>query len=90
MYLAISIGNTDNKLTQQEWNDFVEEMIDAIGREGKVHFFGGSATYAPWQNVAWIIETDKNWKVLNKSIIKIRRKYKQESVFILQGNEQFI
>lgn len=90
MYVAVSVGNTDNKLTQQEWNRFVEDMIDAIGDMGKVHFFGGSSTYAPWQNVAWIVELRENVVSFSARITKIREKYKQDSAFILFGDGDFV
>jgi hypothetical protein len=90
MYVTVSVGNTDNKLTQQEWNRFVEDMIDYIGSAGKVHFFGGSSTWAPWQNVAWIVELKESAVVFATHIAEIRMKYKQESAFILVGEGAFI
>lgn len=90
-YIAVSVGNTDNKLTQQDWNKFVEDVIDAVGTYGKVHFFGGASTWAPWQNVAWIVEVaPKDIDTLGDALTKIRKKYNQESVFIMVSEGMFI
>lgn len=90
MYLVVSVGNSDDKLTQKEWNRFVEEIIDVLGDSGKVHFFGGSSTFAPWQNVAWIVELkDAPISVMAK-VADIREKHKQDSAFVLFGDGQFI
>lgn len=90
MYVTVSIGNTDNRLTQQEWNRFVEDVIDYVGDAGKVHFFGGASTWAPWQNVAWIVELKVSTIEFAKRITDIRDKYKQDSAFILYGEGAFI
>jgi hypothetical protein len=90
MYIAVSIGNTDDRLTQQEWNKFVEEVIDVLGDVGKVHFFGGASTWAPWQNVAWIVELREAPIAVMSRISDIREKYGQDSAFVLFGDGQFI
>jgi hypothetical protein len=90
MYLSVSIGNSDDKLTQKEWNRFVEEMIDLLADSGKVHFFGGSSNFAPWQNVAWIVELRDAPIIVMSKISKIREKYNQDSAFVLFGDGQFI
>lgn len=90
MYVAVSVGNTDNKLTQQEWSHFVEDINHRFIKLGKVHFFGGAPTFAPWQNVAWIIELKVSVIEFTSIITKIREKYNQESAFILYGEGLFI
>jgi hypothetical protein len=89
MNMALSIGNTDNKLTQAQWSDFVGELVEAIFFAGaKVHFFGGSATWSPWQNVAWILEVKND--DLQAEVTRIRKKYDQESAFVLSGHGEFV
>ena len=90
MYLVISIGNTDNKLTQQEWSNFVQEIDKVITEYGKVHFFGGASNWLPWQNVAWIIEVDNHRLSLDRRLEEIRKKYNQDSVFLMVGDGLFI
>lgn len=89
-HLVISVGNTDNKLTQQEWSKFLLDMNAALHVEGKIHFFGGSAVYDEWQNAAWILETDSNLTSVQEMIKLIRKKYRQESAFVMIGDGMFI
>jgi hypothetical protein len=86
MYIVISIGNTDNKLTQQEWSSFVVQMDSALHLEGKIHFFGGSSTWDPWQNAAWILESTSNIKSIQEVVTLIRKRYNQESAFFMIGD----
>lgn len=88
--IVIAIGNSDNKLTQMEWSDFVSEIaIEIEYIKAKIHFFGGASTWEQWQNVAWIIETKYPEELLVR-VKKIREKYKQESAFVMVGDEEFI
>lgn len=91
MYVTVSIGNSDDKLTQKEWNRFVEDMIEAVAKAGKVHFFGGASTFAPWQNVAWIAEVQpKDVDALLDEINRIRQRYNQDSAFVMVGEGMFV
>lgn len=58
--ITLQIGNSDNKLTQEEWSKFVEDVNFIIHcRAAKLHFFGGSENWKKWQNVAWIFEIEE-------------------------------
>lgn len=96
MTITIQAGNTDNKLTQQEWYSYVYEMNNLI-RAGAacvidgMHFFGGSSNWEPWQNVCWVVEFDPRFmQEILGDIKRIRQKYKQESVAVTTGNTEFI
>lgn len=91
-HVVISIGNSDNKLTQIEWSDFVGEIRTAIEQvNATVHFFGGASTWEQWQNVAWVIDVkpkdvDKFLHVVQRT----RKKYRQDSAFVVVGDGMFI
>ncbi len=92
MNVVLSIGNTDNRLTQAEWFAFVDEVrwLVAEFTDG-VHFFGGPATWAKWQNVAWIFEmAEMDCAEFQAKLVRIREQYKQDSVFILTGEGKFV
>jgi len=90
-YITVSIGNTDNRLTQQEWSDFVIEMYAISQKFGKVHFFGGSPNWERWQNAAWIVEPEtKTINVFLSAISELRMKWKQESAFVMIADGMFI
>lgn len=92
MHIVITAGNTDNKLTQQEWHAFTQEITEVVQEYGQVHFSGGPPTDAAWQNVCWVAERggDKLDVILKTAkmisdVIDIRTRYKQDSVWILTG-----
>lgn len=93
MHLAISIGNTDNKLSQVEWSEFVDKINLLISDLSYVrtHFFGGAQTWAPWQNVAWLLELENGSpEPLLERLIVLRKQFSHDSVFILVGNGDLI
>ena len=87
--ICIQIGNTDNKLTQQEWSEFCGAMRGLCEAHGDVHFSGGAPTDAPWQNYCLCVSTETP-DALRELVTKRRSKHKQDSVAWLQGNTQFV
>jgi ribonuclease HI len=90
--VVVQIGNSDNKLSQREWSDFVGEVSFQVTRASKViHFFGGSATYERWQNVCWVVElVEPHLQTLKAEVARIRGVYRQDSVAIVVGNVEMI
>ena len=90
--VVIQIGNSDNKLTQSEWSNFVKAMKLTIENVcQRTHFFGGSTTFDPWQNVCWVIEMrDDGLDKLKTDMINIRKFYDQDSIAVVFGNVEFI
>lgn len=92
MIATIQIGNTDNKLTQQEWSEYVEAVHAATTVDGiETHFFASSEGSKPWQNACWVVairETELD--PMLSSVKKIRKQYKQESVAIVLGDVRLI
>lgn len=90
--ICISIGNSDNKLTQMEWSAFVSDLDKIIQKyEATRHFFGGSVTWAAWQNVMWCCElpTDSVDEI-KRAISLVRIHYRQDAAFILYGSGEFV
>lgn len=90
--IIISIGNSDNKLSQEEWANFVAEVNLAITdyQDGR-YFFGGSSNWERWQNACWWVECqDENSHMLKGRLTAIRRKYSQDSIAWLSGEVEFI
>lgn len=94
--LVLSIGNTDNKLSQQDWNRFVAAMDGVVNKAAKaVHFFGGPSTWMKWQNVAWIAEIqDEDTHIamsrLMGEVRELREEFGQDSVMIIFSKPHFI
>ena len=92
MLVSIQAGNSDNKLSQQEWHAFVMHLDGLIeGYESARHFFGGSVTWAKWQNVCWVVEVPVNhFDGLTRDITQIRALYDQDAVCVLAGEPMFV
>lgn len=92
IYILVCVGNTDNKLTQYEWSKFVRavgEMLQCY--QTARHFFGGSETYAPWQNVSWLcVVNDAQLPEIKLNIRNLCDLYKQDSAYVLTGMGEFI
>lgn len=92
MLISVQAGNSDNKLTQQEWSEFVNELGGILAvHETARHFFGGSETYRPWQNVCWVCDVNaEDLESLKGQLRESRRDYRQTSVCLLVGKAEFI
>lgn len=91
MNVVISIGNTDNKLTQKLWSEFVTQVNTVLDKNSKIHFFGGPSSYSPYQNACWWIEVDKNKIYSIRSVLReIKYKFNQDSIAWLSGETEFI
>lgn len=90
--ICVSIGNTDNKLSQHEWAKFVRAVGEMLrGYETMRYFFGGSATYEPWQNVCWLCQVnDAQLVEIKANLTNLRELYGQESAYILWGVGELI
>lgn len=90
--ICVSIGNTDNKLSQHEWAKFVRAVGEMLRcYETMRFFFGGSATYEPWQNVCWLCQVnDLQLAEIKANLTSLRELYKQESAYILWGVGEFV
>lgn len=59
MIVYVSIGNSDDKLTQAEWARFYSETALLLQRSAKVvHGQWVSEPASAWQNACWCIEVD--------------------------------
>lgn len=91
--VCVQIGNTDNKLTQQEWSKFhylIHNMISALKQE--MYFSGASHPTEAWQNAAWIfsISEGRNENSLKWNLENTRKQFFQDSVAYTKGETVFI
>ncbi|MBP2331255.1 hypothetical protein JOF56_011640 [Kibdelosporangium banguiense] len=77
-----SIGNSDNKLTQQEWANFLSEFHSAMARHA-TGFYGQwySSPTSPFQNACIAIQLPADSAGLLRSLLtEIRQRYRQDLV----------
>jgi hypothetical protein len=90
----VSIGNTDNKLTQQEWSEFYA-AVDEVVRHRAVVVHGAwvSPSTAPYQNAAWAIETYSQLRVrraFKQELADLATRFGQDSIAWTEGETEFI
>jgi hypothetical protein len=90
--VTVQIDNSDNKLKQEEWALFIEQVNFAVNRlTAKVHFFGGSQFAARCQNVAWVAEIELGAiHELTAELKAIRTHFRQDSVAMTIGEASLV
>lgn len=95
--VTIQIGNSDNKLTQQEWSDFILDVNNLIHLSiittpnPLIYFAGGSEASKSWQNYCWVFNADRliTDKII-RSLEGIKRTYRQVFIALTIGKMRFI
>lgn len=92
--ITVQIGNSDDKLTQAEWSEFVNKVDRAIAlANGRIHFMGGSYNDAPWQNFCWVFnlrDDNREDGTLFRHLKLIRKAFKQDSLAWTEGDTLFV
>ncbi len=94
--VCVQIGNSDDKLTQDEWSRYcsdIEMLLHSPHRHrpATIHFSGGSASCARWQNYCWVFEIDQEYyEDILGEIAEIRSYFRQDSVAVISGQVEFI
>lgn len=91
--VTVQIGNSDNKLTQQEWSRFVKDCHSTISLiANRVHFHACSDGGAPWQNAAWVFELEDELDAmrLQAGLTDIRGRFNQDSIAWTEGQTVFL
>lgn len=90
--VVIQIGNTDNKLTQQEWSRFVHTVnchIAEMRLDANVYFRGSSPGDAPWQNYCWVL-TAESLNDLQSRLARLAHAFRQDSIALTVGDTEFV
>ena len=81
MIVYISIGNSDDKLTQAEWATFYRETNLLLRQYGHIHGQWVSEPASAWQNACWCLEFDeKDRPVVTWSLATLATRYNQDSI----------
>lgn len=88
-FCTVTIGNSDNKLTQQEWSAFCLEVRVAVESYAtKVHFQGWSQPDARWQNMCTTFDIDEriNLDMVRRRLARLASHYSQEAIAFTSMN----
>jgi hypothetical protein len=84
MIVYISIGNSDDKLTQAEWHNYVIAMLARIKPLAvRAHGEWFSDPMAAWQNACWCLEFTPGSAELSEArevCTEIRKEFRQDSI----------
>jgi hypothetical protein len=89
---CILIGNSDNKLKQEIWHHFAQEVRVLVAEFAKqVHFDGGTRCDSPYQTAAFVLVIeDTNAHALKKHLSGVATRYRQNSIAWIDGNTVFL
>jgi hypothetical protein len=88
--ITLQIGNTDDKLTQEEWAAYYRAIDTAVHYFArKIHFTGAAAATEPRQNACWVFEIDDD-EELRSAITRIRQDHRQDSAAWSEGVTEFL
>ncbi len=79
----VSVGNSDDNLTQQEWAAFLVMVSYQIRRwGGRTHGVWYSEPVSQYQNACWCFEIINDWseEELKKALKNLAREYRQDSI----------
>lgn len=92
--ITIQIGNSDNKLRQVEWADFIEQIEKIIRvKAAAIHFSGGSDPRASWQNFCWVFEASysvQEWQQFLSALQVHGKMFSQDSIAVTVGETKFV
>jgi len=90
--VTIQLGNSDDRLTQAEWSDFVSTTSAVVSPYIlQRHFAGGSSWDAPWQNACLVCEVQESRRAsLEQALVECRKRFKQQSVAVTWGWTKFL
>lgn len=88
----VLIGNTDNKLTQQEWSYFANDVRTLIWVfEQNTHFIGSSDPFSAYQSGCFVFEMqEERLEEFKHRLILFKQRYKQNFIALIVGNTQLI
>jgi hypothetical protein len=88
----ISIGNSDDGLSQVEWAAYVKDVDAAVkmysaSRHGKWM----SLPHSPWQNACWCVEVSEGATLfLRGALATLAAAYRQESIAWAVAETEFL
>lgn len=92
MTLTIQIGNSDDRLAQKQWSEFVNKLISNCQFYGQIHFAGGSPNNTQWQNYCVVLQLtyDNKLDSIMGAMSNLAAEYQQDSIAVTVGQTEFV
>lgn len=97
---TVSIGNSDDKLSQRRWSEFIDGLAVALADleadyPGKIdiHFFGSSNPVSMWQTVTAVFNAPATREVndaIRADLARLAAEFEQDSIALTIGNTTFV
>lgn len=90
--VTICIGNSDDKLTQKEWSEYVGHITAMLRKiYAETQFCGFSPSEAQWQNACWVVNIhDHKIQDMKNRLDHIKSMYNQDSIAVIVGETEFV
>lgn len=88
----VSIGNSDDKLTQAEWVDFWDTVHTILAFADQMHGSWHSVSIDPWQNACWcvVFENELAMKIAKEHLARLCTTYRQDSITWAVAEVEFL
>ena len=94
MIVYVSIGNSDDSLTQEKWSEFTHRVEQDLSISAKnMHGRWFSQPNSPWQNACWCIELSDDEEIideLQERLGILAGRYSQNSIAWAEAEITFI
>ena len=88
---VIQIGNSDDKLPQAMWCQFMHRLREYLEIHTALHFSGASFPDSPWQNACFVCLIHKDSPdMLRKFLKDLCNEYQQDSIALTIGDTEFV
>ena len=88
----VSIGNSDDKLSQEEWSRFVNQVDSLVGI-GAVQIYGRWLSRGDdrWQNACWCFQPFSNRiDSIKRTLTRYAEEFKQDSIAWAEAETEFL
>lgn len=89
--VVAQIGNTDGRLSPQQWAEFITFFRATMRTNTQTHFFGYSEPDEPWQNCAAVgLCGVDHVLTLRRRLAALAKRYRQDSIALTIGDTEFV
>jgi len=89
---TVCIGNSDDKLTQVAWSDFINKLIAMVDVNAQeIHFSGHSLPNSPYQMYCIVFVMDGIYlDRLKETLSSLCSRFGQDSIALTAGKTEFV